>query len=70
MPEHLSEIDKLVRVAVICMEKKRSSKPMQSILNQLSSFNEFKIIQLDQHMILNQPIEEWPKSDAVISFYS
>ena len=28
MPEHLFEIEKRVRVAVICMDKKRSGKPM------------------------------------------
>lgn len=43
---------------------------MEEILNRLRSFNYFEIIKFPQDMILNSPIEEWPRVDCLISFYS
>ncbi len=52
------------------MSKKVHSKPMEQILNRLRSYDHFDIIIFDQDVILKAPIEEWPKCDALISFYS
>jgi inositol hexakisphosphate/diphosphoinositol-pentakisphosphate kinase len=52
------------------MEKKLKSKPMQSIINNLAQYNELQIIQFKEEMFLNEPIENWPEVDVLISFYS
>lgn len=59
-----------ITVGLCAMEKKINSKPMDEILNRLRRFNYFEIIKFPQDMILNRPIEEWPKVDCLISFYS
>ena len=58
-----------VTVGVCAMDKKAKSKAMLEILNRLEDFPEFEIITFgDDHP--NQPIEQWPKVDALISFFS
>ena len=52
------------------MDKKAKSKAMLEILNRLEDFPEFEIITFGDDCILNQPIEQWPKVDALISFFS
>ena len=43
---------------------------MQSIINNLAQYNELQIIQFKEEMFLNEPIENWPEVDVLISFYS
>ncbi len=52
------------------MAKKVNSKPMEQILSRLRTYNYFSINVFNQETILNAPIEEWPKCDCLISFYS
>lgn len=52
------------------MEKKLSSKPMQAILYQLARYSDIHIIQFDEDTIVNKAIEEWPKVEVIIAFYS
>ncbi len=52
------------------MAKKVNSKPMEQILSRLRSYDYFSINVFDQNTILNASIEEWPKCDCLISFYS
>ncbi|ACO62675.1 predicted protein, partial [Micromonas commoda] len=59
-----------VTVGVCAMDKKAKSKAMLEILNRLEDFPEFEIITFGDDCILNQPIEQWPKVDALISFFS
>ena len=63
-------VEKMIHVGVCCMAKKLQSKPMQSIIKNLDSYNDFKITQFEEELILNSPIEDWPKVDVLISFYS
>ena len=61
---------------ICAMEKKAKSGPLTEILNRITSFttvegiHEFRLVFFSEEMILNQPIEEWPKVDILISFYS
>ncbi len=57
-------------VGVCAMAKKVTSKPMEEILIRLKSHNHFEIEVFPEDLILNSPIEEWPKCDCLISFYS
>ena len=59
-----------VTVGVCAMDKKAKSKAMLEILNRLGDFPEFEIITFGDDCILKQPIEQWPKVDALISFFS
>ncbi len=43
---------------------------MQSIISNLQSYNEFHITMFPEDVILNSPIEEWPKVEVLICFYS
>lgn len=69
-PDHMAEIDKAIVVGVCCMEKKLLSKPMQSIIKNLASYNELQIKEFREEMLLNEPFERWPQVDVLICFYS
>eukprot|EP00899_Mesostigma_viride_P005502 jgi/Mesvir1/14953/Mv14625-RA.1 len=57
-------------LGVCAMEKKTSSKPMEQILKRLTKFEEFEVVKFTDEMILTRPVEEWPKCEALISFFS
>jgi hypothetical protein len=59
-----------ITVGVCCMAKKLLSKPMQSIIKHLMEFSELEVIQFDEALIKDAPVEEWPRVDVLISFYS
>lgn len=63
------EINRIV-LGILAMAKKIDSKPMRAILHHLKFTDKFQIVEFDQDMILNQPIEEWPKVECLITFYS
>ena len=69
-PNNINELDKPIVVGVCCMEKKLLSKPMQSIIKNLAQYKELHIIQFIEEMVLKESIEQWPKVDVLISFYS
>jgi inositol hexakisphosphate/diphosphoinositol-pentakisphosphate kinase len=52
------------------MEKKTKSKPMKNILGRLNLLGEFDITIMTDKQILEEPQEEWPDCDALISFHS
>ena len=43
---------------------------MNAILTRLEKFGEFEILVFGDDCILNQPVEEWPKVDALLSWFS
>ena len=59
-----------IRVGVAARDKKAHSKPMQEILGRLSGYGHFDIIIFGDECILNQPAEDWPIVDCLISFFS
>uniref|UniRef100_A0A8B9IMI9 Inositol hexakisphosphate and diphosphoinositol-pentakisphosphate kinase n=1 Tax=Anser cygnoides TaxID=8845 RepID=A0A8B9IMI9_ANSCY len=55
----------------ICsMAKKSKSKPMKEILERLSMFKYITVIIFEEDVILNEPVENWPLCDCLISFHS
>ena len=52
------------------MAKKAMSKPMKEILKRLEYFEKLEMIIFEESAILNDPVEDWPICDALISFYS
>ncbi len=59
-----------IRVGIVAMVKKVNSKPMKQILNRLRSYAHFEILIFAENVILNEPIEGWPRCDCLISFFS
>lgn len=51
------------------MDKKAQSKPMREILKRFPS-QLFEIVFFGDDLILNKPIEEWPRVEVLIAFYS
>ncbi|XP_006650423.1 inositol hexakisphosphate and diphosphoinositol-pentakisphosphate kinase VIP2-like isoform X1 [Oryza brachyantha] len=59
-----------VTIGVCVMEKKVFCSPMEQILERLRAFGEFEIVIFGDKVILEDPIEIWPKCDCLIAFYS
>ncbi|KAM0822672.1 hypothetical protein ACQ4PT_071354 [Festuca glaucescens] len=59
-----------VTIGVCVMEKKVYCSPMEQILERLRAFGEFEIIIFGDKVILEDPIEIWPKCDCLIAFCS
>ena len=58
-----------IRLGICAMDKKARSKPMGEILSRLDK-SLFDVTIFGDHMILNQPVSEWPIVDVLIAFYS
>uniref|UniRef100_A0A8B9FKY1 Inositol hexakisphosphate and diphosphoinositol-pentakisphosphate kinase n=1 Tax=Amazona collaria TaxID=241587 RepID=A0A8B9FKY1_9PSIT len=52
------------------MAKKSKSKPMKEILERLSMFKYITVVIFEEDVILNEPVENWPLCDCLISFHS
>lgn len=61
---------KQVIVGVCAMEKKSESKPMKEILTRLKEFEYIHPIVFKEEVILEEPNEDWPQCDCLISFHS
>ncbi|GAU94402.1 hypothetical protein RvY_06181-2 [Ramazzottius varieornatus] len=70
-PEAASEREPFIILGVCAMGKKAKSKYMTEILTRITSeFEQIKMLIFNEAMILNEPVESWPRCDALISFYS
>uniref|UniRef100_A0A224YRR0 Inositol hexakisphosphate and diphosphoinositol-pentakisphosphate kinase n=1 Tax=Rhipicephalus zambeziensis TaxID=60191 RepID=A0A224YRR0_9ACAR len=61
---------KQVLVGICAMAKKSQSKPMKEILTRLEEFEYIKTVVFPEEVILNEPVEEWPLCDCLVSFHS
>jgi hypothetical protein len=61
--------DKKIRLGICAMDKKARSKPMSEILDRLPK-ELFEIERFGDDCILNQPVENWPVVEVLVSFYS
>ncbi len=57
-------------VGVCAIDIKARSKPMRNILDKLLSYGEFEVVLFGDHVILEEPIEDWPFVDVLLSFFS
>lgn len=52
------------------MTKKSNSKPMTQILERLCKFDYIDVVIFPEEVILEEPVENWPLCDCLISFHS
>lgn len=57
-------------VGICSMAKKSKSKPMKEILERISLFKYITVVVFEEEVILNEPVENWPLCDCLISFHS
>ncbi|XP_043205881.1 inositol hexakisphosphate and diphosphoinositol-pentakisphosphate kinase-like isoform X4 [Amphibalanus amphitrite] len=70
IPDDYDDEGKQVVVGICAMEKKSGSRPMKEILTRLEEFEYIKCLIFPEHVILKEPVENWPLCDCLISFHS
>ncbi|XP_037077172.1 inositol hexakisphosphate and diphosphoinositol-pentakisphosphate kinase 2-like [Pollicipes pollicipes] len=70
IPDEFDDEGKQVVVGICAMEKKSGSRPMKEILTRLEEFEYIKCLIFPEHVILKEPVENWPLCDCLISFHS
>lgn len=60
---------KKIRLGLCAMDKKTRAKPMQEILSRFPK-DLFEVVIFGDEVIQNEPIENWPVVECLISFYS
>ncbi|XP_044301686.1 inositol hexakisphosphate and diphosphoinositol-pentakisphosphate kinase 2 isoform X2 [Varanus komodoensis] len=68
--EYDSPPERQILVGICSMAKKSKSKPMNEILERLSMFKYITVVIFEEDVILNEPVENWPLCDCLISFHS
>ncbi|XP_073509260.1 inositol hexakisphosphate and diphosphoinositol-pentakisphosphate kinase 1 isoform X6 [Phyllobates terribilis] len=62
--------ERQIVVGICAMTKKSKSKPMTQILERLCKFEYITVVIMSEDIILNEPVENWPICDCLISFHS
>ncbi|KAI8871363.1 hypothetical protein GQ42DRAFT_162063 [Ramicandelaber brevisporus] len=57
-------------IGVCAMDKKSRSKPMSNILNALIKLGDYEAIIFGEKVIIDEPVERWPRCDVLIAFFS
>uniref|UniRef100_A0A8C9RD24 Inositol hexakisphosphate and diphosphoinositol-pentakisphosphate kinase n=1 Tax=Scleropages formosus TaxID=113540 RepID=A0A8C9RD24_SCLFO len=68
--EYDSPPERQIVVGICAMSKKSKSKPMKEILERLCLFKYITVVTFEEDVILNEPVENWPLCDCLISFHS
>lgn len=62
--------ERQIVVGICAMTKKSNSKPMTQILERLCKFDYIDVVIFPEEVILEEPVENWPHCDCLISFHS
>uniref|UniRef100_H3BZ98 Inositol hexakisphosphate and diphosphoinositol-pentakisphosphate kinase n=1 Tax=Tetraodon nigroviridis TaxID=99883 RepID=H3BZ98_TETNG len=68
--EDPSPEERQIVVGICAMTKKSNSKPMTQILERLCKFDYIDVVIFPEEVILEEPVEDWPLCDCLISFHS
>ncbi|XP_062870663.1 inositol hexakisphosphate and diphosphoinositol-pentakisphosphate kinase 2 isoform X1 [Trichomycterus rosablanca] len=68
--EYDSPPERQIVVGICAMAKKSKSKPMKEILERLCLFKYITVVTFEEDVILNEPVQNWPLCDCLISFHS
>eukprot|EP01063_Lacrimia_lanifica_P034843 TRINITY_DN6533_c0_g2_i1.p1 TRINITY_DN6533_c0_g2~~TRINITY_DN6533_c0_g2_i1.p1 ORF type:complete len:847 (+),score=377.97 TRINITY_DN6533_c0_g2_i1:43-2583(+) len=58
------------KLGICCRDKKQKSQPMQEFLNRIRASGNFDITCFPENMIQDAPVDDWPKVDCCIPFFS
>ena len=59
-----------IKLGVIAMEKKTKGKSFRKILDELDKYGDMEFIVMTDKQIQEDPIDQWPVFDALITFYA
>ncbi|XP_060742041.1 inositol hexakisphosphate and diphosphoinositol-pentakisphosphate kinase 2 isoform X6 [Tachysurus vachellii] len=62
--------ERQIVVGICSMMKKSNSKPMTQIMERLCKFEYITVVIFPEDVILNEPVENWPLCDCLVSFHS
>lgn len=62
--------ERQIVVGICSMMKKSNSKPMTQIMERLCKFEYITVVIFPEDVILNEPVENWPLCDCLISYHS
>ncbi|XP_053741546.1 inositol hexakisphosphate and diphosphoinositol-pentakisphosphate kinase 1 isoform X1 [Synchiropus splendidus] len=65
-----SPLERQIVVGICSMMKKSKSKPMTEILERLCKFDYIEVVIFPEEVILEEPVQNWPLCDCLISFHS
>ncbi|XP_065813029.1 inositol hexakisphosphate and diphosphoinositol-pentakisphosphate kinase 2-like isoform X10 [Labrus bergylta] len=68
--DYESPPERQILVGICAMVKKSKSKPMTQILERLCKFDYINVVIFPEEVILEEPVENWPLCDCLISFHS
>ncbi|KAL0967932.1 hypothetical protein UPYG_G00260030 [Umbra pygmaea] len=68
--EYYSPPERQIVVGICSMTKKSQSKPMTQIMERMCKFEYITVVIFPEDVILNEPVENWPLCDCLISFHS
>lgn len=57
-------------IGICAMDNKARSRPMTHILDRLLATGRYSVVVFGEKSILDEPVEEWPLCDFLISFFS
>ena len=66
----LGAMETPLSLGVCCMETKRMGKPMRAILERLRRSGDFELVEFEERLILEEPVEQWPQVRCLIAFES
>lgn len=59
-----------ITLGVCCMDTKANGNPMKALMRRLDASGVFDITLFGEECILSKPVEDWPKVECLIAFYS
>eukprot|EP00485_Elphidium_margaritaceum_P001590 CAMPEP_0202689928 /NCGR_PEP_ID=MMETSP1385-20130828/5094_1 /ASSEMBLY_ACC=CAM_ASM_000861 /TAXON_ID=933848 /ORGANISM="Elphidium margaritaceum" /LENGTH=1059 /DNA_ID=CAMNT_0049345147 /DNA_START=134 /DNA_END=3313 /DNA_ORIENTATION=+ len=59
-----------IRLGICCMDKKLKSDRHKNIMSRIAAYGDIEIIPFGDANILHRPIEEWPRCDVLIAYFS
>eukprot|EP01083_Nonionella_stella_P080644 221699_1 len=60
----------IIRLGICCMDKKLKSERVKNVLSRITAYGDIKIIPFGDYNILHRPIEQWPRCDVLIAYFS
>eukprot|EP01083_Nonionella_stella_P118644 354271_1 len=67
---HMADKVHKIRLGVCCMDKKFNSSRAKNVISRIQAYGDIEIIPFGDLALLHRPIEEWPRCDVLIAYFS